>query len=349
MIPKFYNLTDGPEDTIDVSIFGFIDPGWMMEGDTSSAEIAALYKARPQAKKIRQTINSAGGDAFGGVALYNLALSHGAEVESVIVGQAGSAASIAAMAGRTVMMRGSMLMVHNPWTVVAGDAEELRAAADTLDAVRDSLVSIYQRKTGKSAAELRKILSAETWMTATEAKAAGFADEIRDGAVTAKAEGESVILNSVAFPRAACAPQILAMATAPPPAVEAPAPAPRAMTRATLAAEAPDLLAALIAEGAATERARIQAIDEIAAHVPAELVAAAKYGATPGTAETLAVAALRARPAVPTGAALLAARARDTAPLAAVVPIAPRNNVRDEEIAAAKQIAAAANRPRGGR
>lgn len=392
----FWNLEPSADgETLDVSIFGEIDGGFFSDGVASNA-IAEQLKAHAQAKRINVRINSVGGDAFGGIAIYNLLRGHGAEVVATVDGIAASAASIIAMAGRTVMGRGSMMMIHDPWAIVAGGADDLRQKADVLDKLRDSLVSVYQAKTGKKPGELRALLKAETWMTAEEAKAAGFADEIADKKIKAMAVGETVYLNSVGFKRAGVPAQLLAMVEEVPvveapadpapeqepaaqpaaePAPVEPAPAagepqaaarPRAFTRELLAAEAPEILAALLAEGraaasadhaaalvaatqagVAAERARLRAIDELV-HSPDDAVFAAKYGEQPQTAETLAVALLKAQRGTKPAAELLAARRAESAPAVVIAKNNPDASRHEDERAVASQIAAFANRRRGG-
>ena len=76
-------------------------------------------------------LNSPGGDVFQGTAIYNILEQYkGGKVTMVVDGLAASAASVIAMAGHLTMADNSMLMIHNPWTVAAGDAEELRSNAE---------------------------------------------------------------------------------------------------------------------------------------------------------------------------------------------------------------------------
>jgi ATP-dependent Clp protease protease subunit len=63
-----------------------------------------------------------------------------------------------------------------------GNADELRQASDLLDKIDDSIAADYMRKTGKSKSELLALMAAETWYSADEAKAAGFADRIAGAA-----------------------------------------------------------------------------------------------------------------------------------------------------------------------
>jgi hypothetical protein len=100
-------------------------------------------------------------------------------VEVKIDGIAASMASVIAMAGAPVSMaENALLMVHNPSGLCAGNSGDMRELADMLDKVRGSLTSAYERKTGKTTEVIGAMMDAETWMTAQEALAAGFIDEI---------------------------------------------------------------------------------------------------------------------------------------------------------------------------
>jgi hypothetical protein len=88
-------------------------------------------------------------------------------------------ASVIAMAGAPVVIaENALLMIHNPWTVGSGDAEELRKQADLLDKIKDNIVAAYRKKTTMSADEIITLMDAETWLTAEEAVTFGFADLI---------------------------------------------------------------------------------------------------------------------------------------------------------------------------
>ena len=130
-------------------------------------------------RKITLRINSPGGEVFDGLAIYNRLREHAGGVEVKIDGIAASMASVIAMAGAPVSMaENALLMVHNPSGLCAGNSGDMRELADMLDKVRGSLTSAYERKTGKTTEEIGAMMDAETWMTAQEALAAGFIDEI---------------------------------------------------------------------------------------------------------------------------------------------------------------------------
>lgn len=133
-------------------------------------------------------INSAGGSVFDGMAIYNTLRNRAGDVRIHVDGLAASIASVIAMAGNEIVMEpGSMMMVHNPWNITIGDADDHRQSAELLDKVRDSLMSAYERRTGLSRAELVTLMEQETWMSAEEAVAFGFADRVGEESVQAAA------------------------------------------------------------------------------------------------------------------------------------------------------------------
>ena len=96
-----------------------------------------------------------------------------------IDGIAASAASVIAMAGNKVIVSPvSMIMIHNPATIAAGDTSEMQKAIAMLDEVKESIINAYEIKTGLSRAKLSHLMDAETWMDANSAIEMGFADEI---------------------------------------------------------------------------------------------------------------------------------------------------------------------------
>jgi ATP-dependent protease ClpP protease subunit len=137
-------------------------------------------------------INSRGGDVDHALSIFNALKSNPANITVRIDGVAMSAASIIAMAGDQIIMpANTMMMIHNPWTFAAGNAQDLRQAADTLDKYTTLLISTYTARTGKSDAEIQAMLDEETFMTAAEAVEQGFADTVeaiaKDPAAQARA------------------------------------------------------------------------------------------------------------------------------------------------------------------
>lgn len=128
-------------------------------------------------EKLTVRINSPGGDVFHAVAIRTLLSEWEAGVDVKIDGLAASAASFIATVGDTVSIaEGSMYMIHDPWTVAIGNAQELTKAVARLEKIGDSIRKIYEWRTSKTSDELKAAMQAETWLTADEALEWGFAD-----------------------------------------------------------------------------------------------------------------------------------------------------------------------------
>jgi ATP-dependent protease ClpP protease subunit len=130
-------------------------------------------------------VNSPGGIATEGAAMLAELERHG-EVTVHIVGMAASAASLAAMGGKRILMHSAALfMIHDPSGFTFGPADQHRAAADTLDKMSDTYARAYARATGHSVDRIKAWMKAETWLTADEALELNLCDEI-EGTETAE-------------------------------------------------------------------------------------------------------------------------------------------------------------------
>lgn len=124
-------------------------------------------------------INSPGGDMFEGLAIYNLLREYSGNVTTKAIGMAASAASVIFMAGDTRQIGASaFLMIHNAWTLAAGNRHDFRAMADYLEPFDAAMAQIYVAGSGVELAEVQKLLDAETWMNGEDSVEQGFADEL---------------------------------------------------------------------------------------------------------------------------------------------------------------------------
>ncbi len=132
--------------------------------------------------KITVRINSPGGDVFAGMAIYNSLKSYKGDVSVVIDGLAASAASFIAMAGNTISIHESaMLMVHKAWGLTIGNETDHVDMAGTLRKIDGQIAAIYAKQTGKSVDDMLALMAGEsdgTWFTAAEAAEANFVDEV---------------------------------------------------------------------------------------------------------------------------------------------------------------------------
>ena len=162
-----------------IRLFDTVD-SWGEWWGMSSKEFASAVDELPShIDTIELLINSPGGDAFEGVAIVNVMRAHQARTVAVVQGVAASAASfIACAADETFMSPNSTLMIHKAWGLSIGNADEHRSHADLLDKVDGEQAAIYTSKSGKSTDEVLELMRAETFMSADEAVAGGFADSV---------------------------------------------------------------------------------------------------------------------------------------------------------------------------
>lgn len=173
----WYTINAKSTDTAEISIYDEIG-GWGVSAQQFSKDFKALGN---NLKQINLHIHSPGGDVFDGIAIYNLLKNHPANKTVTIDGLAASMASVIAMAGNEIIMpENAMMMIHKPWGIQGGDAEDMRKYADLLDKVEDTLIPAYAAKTGKSAEELAEMLAAETWLNGKECVEHGFADKLAE-------------------------------------------------------------------------------------------------------------------------------------------------------------------------
>lgn len=124
-------------------------------------------------------INSPGGDCVAAAQIYNMLMNYKGNITVKIDGIAASAASVIAMAGSKVLMSPvSMLMIHNPSTIAAGDKAEFQKAMAMLSEVKESIINAYEIKTGLARVKLAHLMDEESWMNANKAVELGFADSI---------------------------------------------------------------------------------------------------------------------------------------------------------------------------
>ncbi|WP_409560202.1 head maturation protease, ClpP-related [Hyphomicrobium sp. MC8b] len=165
-------LVDG-----EIVLYGTVGDSYWSDGFSSMDVIEALATlGRDSDVTVR--INSGGGVAWEGAAIFNALNAHRGRVTVYIDAIAASAASIIAMAGDEVVMRvGSLMMIHDPSTITYGDAADHQKSIEVLSKLAAQMASIYAEKTGESAEAMREVMRAETWLTADEAVAQKFADK----------------------------------------------------------------------------------------------------------------------------------------------------------------------------
>lgn len=155
-------------------------------------------------KDLKLRINSPGGDVFAAQAIYNQLKTYTGNITACIDGMAASAATIITCAAdKVVMPRNGIFMIHNPMCIVIDymDVPKLKKMTDRLTAVKQTIVNVYMKKCKNvTEAKLNKLMDAETWMSADEALAYGFVDEVdTDEQVENFLQGSVAVVNNVSI------------------------------------------------------------------------------------------------------------------------------------------------------
>lgn len=148
---------------------------WDDSGVTAKRISAALRSL--DGADVVVNINSPGGDVFEGLAIYNLLREYKGHVTVRVLGVAASAASFIAMAADEIQIaRAGFFMIHNAWTGLWGNRNDLRETADFLEQIDDTIADIYHVKSGLSMDELKADMDKERWINGRDAIDSGFAD-----------------------------------------------------------------------------------------------------------------------------------------------------------------------------
>lgn len=173
--PSWYRVTNSAGRRAELHVYDEIGV-WGVTSADFAGELAQL-----DVDAIELHINSPGGAAHEGVAIYNALMQHPATITTVVDGWAASAASIIAMAGDRIEVReGGLIMIHKASGMCYGTDEDMDATAEILRKVTGALADIYTARRGGNREDWLKAMAAETWYTGPEAVAAGLADAAGD-------------------------------------------------------------------------------------------------------------------------------------------------------------------------
>jgi len=189
----------------ELNIFGTIGS---KETETKDTVKKALNEAGGQ--DILVNISSSGGSIIEGMAISEMIALYAGKTTTRGIGIVASAATIILMAGkRKEMTKNSFFMMHNSWGGVEGNVFELEKTIELLRMFDEQMAQIYTAQLEskgkliggnkeKTLQEVKKMMSAETWLTADEALEMGFIDSI----VEEKEEDNSIYKETYALIRA---------------------------------------------------------------------------------------------------------------------------------------------------
>jgi Protease subunit of ATP-dependent Clp proteases len=173
---KFWNWIKN-EDTRTIYFDGYIAQDSWFDDDITPKKFKAELLS--DSGDISVWLNSPGGDVFAGSQIYTMLKEYAGKVSVRIDGLAASAASVIAMAGDEIIMSPvAMMMIHNPATVIFGEAADLQSGIKMLSEVKESIINAYEQKTNLPRNKISNMMDAETWFSAQKAVELGFADKI---------------------------------------------------------------------------------------------------------------------------------------------------------------------------
>lgn len=294
-----------------LSFYGPICEGWSDDDKCFDEKIVKNLLSQINANdELEVMINSPGGQVFSALAINGLLSQHKGKVTIHVAGLAASAATIITSLknAKCVIDKGSMLMIHNPSSAVAGTSDDMKHEAEVLEKSAQSIRNIYQEKTGLEEKKIKALMDAETWLTAEEAVELGFADELNESEpVTACLKGDHILAiagyewdlknMSLHFPKEKLMPKDnitkSAVANTEPTAqVEPRAEKAVLMTAQELKSTRPDLCQQIANEATTKERERIKALLDIDIGSNHDIVVKAMFD-EPKTAEQVAIDSLK--------------------------------------------------------
>ncbi len=174
-------------------IYGVIGSAW--DGMDAMMVLEAI-KDLGDTETVDVHLNSPGGIVSEGIAIFNALKRLRAKVTTYNDGLAASMGSIIFQAGdRRVMAEGSLLMIHDPISLMWGNAAEMRKEAKVLETHKESLMSIYLNAgfLDGDKDRLSRLMSKETWLKGEQAVADGLADEVEGEVRVAACLSESLM------------------------------------------------------------------------------------------------------------------------------------------------------------
>ena len=167
----------------ELSLNGYIDDEmWFGDEITPESLHEALYgKENRLADDVHIRLNSYGGSCNAAVRMFDDVRAYPGSVRITVSGTAASAATVLAMAAdRLEMTPGSLWMIHDPSVVAWGNERELMDSIRLLQACKESILNVYQRRCQQSRQEVAAMMSATSWLDAQSALQCGFIDAISE-------------------------------------------------------------------------------------------------------------------------------------------------------------------------
>lgn len=178
-LPSWLQVKAEGSGRVELLIVGQIGKSFWDDSGVDEKAFRDQLAAIPEGAEIVVGINSQGGNVQAGLGIYNALAARKGKVTTRNDGYAASIASVILCAGSTVICpETAAVMIHDPWTMVSGNSDDMERAKRMLEANAEVMVSAYAKRTGKKPEEIRAAMKAETWFTGKSAKEWGLVDEV---------------------------------------------------------------------------------------------------------------------------------------------------------------------------
>lgn len=169
-------VADGDEATI--YVYDVISSWFGISAEQFIEDLSSIT-----ASTIHLRVNSPGGEVFEARAMHTALREHPAKVIAHVDSLAASSASFLIMAADEIeISEGAFIMIHNAWTLMLGNAKELRSEADLLEKIDGTIANDYAKRTGESREQIDAWMQEEKWIEGQEAVDLGFADRVAGSA-----------------------------------------------------------------------------------------------------------------------------------------------------------------------
>jgi ATP-dependent protease ClpP protease subunit len=161
----------------EILIYEDVGAGWF--GGVTAKQFKVDLHALGTLDTLDVRIASYGGDVLEGLAIYRTLAEHKARVITYADSAVASIASAIFMAGsERVIAEAGSVMIHDAWTITAGNAADMRKMADQLESTSGQLAEIYAARTGNSLDQVKAWMAETKWFYGQEAVDAKFADSV---------------------------------------------------------------------------------------------------------------------------------------------------------------------------
>jgi ATP-dependent Clp protease protease subunit len=130
---------------------------------------------------IKLYINSPGGSVTSALALYDTMQHVKADVSTICIGQAASAAAVllaSGKKGKRFSLPNARVLIHQVMGGAEGQQKDIVIAANEITRIKNQLNQILSKHTGQTVKTLEQDTDRDFWMTAEEAKKYGIIDKI---------------------------------------------------------------------------------------------------------------------------------------------------------------------------